>query len=169
MSDTEMTVAQLREWLRNWIADATGQPVSQISDDRPMEEFGLSSRDAVAMAGEIEELLGVTLNATIAYQHPTIASLATRIIEGEPEAPAEDDSALYTVGAAAGSKDVAIVGLSTRLPGHVDTPEQMWELLASGRDGISDLPRAAGRSSRTTPPCGSRSATPTPGAATSTT
>ncbi|UPW02827.1 polyketide synthase Pks13 [Rhodococcus pyridinivorans] len=140
MSDTEMTVAQLREWLRNWIADATGQPVSQISDDRPMEEFGLSSRDAVAMAGEIEELLGVTLNATIAYQHPTIASLATRIIEGEPEAPAEDDSALYTVGTAAGSKDVAIVGLSTRLPGHVDTPEQMWELLASGRDGISDLP-----------------------------
>ncbi len=140
MSDTEMTVAQLREWLRNWIAGATGQPVSQISDDRPMEEFGLSSRDAVAMAGEIEELLGVTLNATIAYQHPTIASLATRIIEGEPEAPADDDSALYTVGAVAGSKDIAIVGLSTRFPGNVDTPEQMWELLASGRDGISDLP-----------------------------
>ncbi len=140
MSDTEMTVAQLRDWLRNWIADATGQPVSQIADDRPMEEFGLSSRDAVAMAGEIEELLGVTLNATIAYQHPTIASLAIRIIEGEPEAPAEDDSALYTLGAVTGSKDIAIVGLSTRLPGHVDTPEQMWELLASGRDGISDLP-----------------------------
>ncbi|WP_241384010.1 polyketide synthase Pks13 [Rhodococcus sp. CH91] len=135
-----MTVAQLRDWLRNWIADATGQPVSQIADDRPMEEFGLSSRDAVAMAGEIEELLGVTLNATIAYQHPTIASLAIRIIEGEPEAPAEDDSALYTLGAVTGSKDIAIVGLSTRLPGHVDTPEQMWELLASGRDGISDLP-----------------------------
>ncbi|MEU5841286.1 polyketide synthase Pks13 [Rhodococcus sp. NPDC047139] len=135
-----MTVAQLREWLRNWIADATGQPVSQISDDRPMEEFGLSSRDAVAMAGEIEELLGVTLNATVAYQHPTIASLATRIIEGEPEAPAEDESALYTVGAVTGAKDIAIVGLSTRFPGHVDTPEQMWELLASGRDGITDLP-----------------------------
>ncbi|WP_318841933.1 polyketide synthase Pks13 [Rhodococcus sp. Z13] len=135
-----MTVAQLREWLRNWIADATGQPVSQISDDRPMEEFGLSSRDAVAMAGEIEELLGVTLNATIAYQHPTIASLATRIIEGEPEAPADDDSALYHAGVPSGSKDIAIVGLSTRFPGHVDTPEQMWDLLASGRDGITDLP-----------------------------
>ena len=61
MADTEMTVAQLREWLRNWIADATGQPASQISDDRPMEEFGLSSRDAVALSGEIEDLLGVTL------------------------------------------------------------------------------------------------------------
>lgn len=140
MSDTEMTVAQLREWLRNWIADATGQPASQISDDRPMEEFGLSSRDAVAMAGEIEELLGVTLNATIAYQHPTIASLATRIIEGEPEMPEGDDAELFTFGAVTGSKDIAIVGVSTRFPGNIDTPEQMWELLAEGRDGITDLP-----------------------------
>ena len=50
---SDMTVAQLRDWLRNWVAEVTGQPVSQISDDRPMEEFGLSSRDAVALSGEI--------------------------------------------------------------------------------------------------------------------
>ncbi|MGW0018263.1 polyketide synthase Pks13 [Rhodococcus sp. NPDC003382] len=135
-----MTVAQLREWLRNWIADATGQPASQISDDRPMEEFGLSSRDAVALSGEIEDLLGVTLTATIAYQHPTIASLATRIIEGEPEVPAAADDAFYAVGGVTGAKDIAIVGMSARLPGHVDTPAQMWELLAEGRSGITDLP-----------------------------
>lgn len=140
MADTEMTVAQLREWLRNWIADATGQPVSQISDDRPMEEFGLASRDAVALSGDIEDLLGVTLTATVAYQHPTIASLATRIIEGEPEMPEGADDAFYVTGGALGSKDIAIVGMSTRLPGHVDTPAQMWELLSDGRDGITDLP-----------------------------
>ncbi|MCK0091263.1 polyketide synthase Pks13 [Rhodococcus sp. F64268] len=140
MADTEMTVAQLREWLRNWIADATGQPVSQISDDRPMEEFGLASRDAVALSGDIEDLLGVTLTATVAYQHPTIASLATRIIEGEPEVPEGADDTFYVAGGALGSKDIAIVGMSTRLPGHIDTPAQMWDLLASGRDGITDLP-----------------------------
>ncbi len=140
MADTEMTVAQLREWLRNWIAEATGQPVAQISDDRPMEEFGLSSRDAVALSGEIEELLGVTLTATIAYQHPTIASLATRIIEGEPELPEGDDSAFYAAGPAGRAHDIAIVGLATRLPGHVSTPAEMWQLLAQGRDGITDLP-----------------------------
>ncbi|MFD6859393.1 polyketide synthase Pks13 [Rhodococcus sp. NPDC060090] len=135
-----MTVAQLREWLRNWIADATGQPVSQISDDRPMEEFGLASRDAVALSGDIEDLLGVTLTATVAYQHPTIASLATRIIEGEPEVPEGTDDAFYVAGGGLGSKDVAIVGMSTRLPGNVHTPAEMWDLLASGRDGITDLP-----------------------------
>ena len=82
---TELTVAELRDWLRNWVAKATGQPVENISDDRPMEEFGLASRDAIALGGEIEDLTGVTLNATVVYQHPTIASLAERIVEGEPD------------------------------------------------------------------------------------
>ncbi|MFT7021198.1 MAG: polyketide synthase 13 [Rhodococcus sp. (in: high G+C Gram-positive bacteria)] len=138
----DMTVAQLRQWLRNWVADATGQPADQISDDRPMEEFGLSSRDAVALSGEIEELVGVTLTATVAYQHPTIASLATRIIEGEPDEPADSaDDAFYLQGNVhADSHDIAIVGVSTRFPGAGTTPEEMWALLSEGRDGITDLP-----------------------------
>ncbi|MGB6181884.1 MAG: polyketide synthase Pks13 [Rhodococcus sp. (in: high G+C Gram-positive bacteria)] len=136
-----MTVAQLREWLRQWVADATGQPASQISDDRPMEEFGLSSRDAVALSGEIEELVGVTLTATVAYQHPTIASLATRIIEGEPESESgTTDDSYYLAEPAGDSHDIAIVGISTRFPGAGHTPDEMWEMLAAGRDGITDLP-----------------------------
>ncbi|WP_192581773.1 polyketide synthase Pks13 [Rhodococcus wratislaviensis] len=139
-----MTVAQLRDWLRNWIADATGQPVGQITDDRPMEEFGLSSRDAVALSGEIEELVGVTLTATVAYQHPTIASLATRIIEGEPEQPDDSaDAAYYASAPTSDAHDIAIVGLASRFPGAGKTPAEMWQMLAEGRDGISDLP--AGR------------------------
>ena len=55
-----------------------------------MVELGLSSRDAVAMASDIEDLTGVTLTATVAFRHPTIESLATVIVEGEPEV---DDAA----------------------------------------------------------------------------
>ena len=80
-----MTVAEMREWLRNWIANATGQSADAINDSTPMVELGLSSRDAVAMASDIEDLTGVTLTATVAFRHPTIESLATVIVEGEPE------------------------------------------------------------------------------------
>jgi polyketide synthase 13 len=140
-SGVDMSVAQLREWLRNWIADATGQPATTITDDRPMEEFGLASRDAVALSGDIEDLLGITLTATVAYQHPTIASLATRIIEGEPEVPEESvDASYYAPGGSTDAHDIAIVGLSTRFPGAGHTPSEMWEMLSAGRDGISDLP-----------------------------
>ena len=138
---TDMTVPQLREWLRGWVARTTGQPLDQISDDRPMEEFGLSSRDAVALSGEIEELVGVMLTATVVYQHPTIASLATIIIEGEPDTPQVllDDSYFTDRPIPAGHR-IAIVGLSTRLPGSANTPDETWKLLIEGRDGITELP-----------------------------
>ena len=49
-SRTDMSVAEMREWLRNWIANATGQSADAIDESAPMVELGLSSRDAVAMA-----------------------------------------------------------------------------------------------------------------------
>src|SRR4051812_43101434 len=95
----DISVGELREWLRRWVADATGQPIDNITVDRPMEEFGLASRDALALGGDIEEFTGVVLNATIVYQHPTIASLAERIVNGEPDVPVESsDDSFYTAG-----------------------------------------------------------------------
>lgn len=141
-ANTELTVAELREWLRRWVAEATGQPLENITVDRPMEEFGLASRDALALGGDIEEVTGVMLNATVVYQHPTIASLADVIVNGEPELPAEaSDDLFYTAGYTPGEqRDIAIVGLSTRLPGAGDTPESTWEFLINRGDAIRDLP-----------------------------
>ncbi|MGE0215694.1 polyketide synthase Pks13 [Mycolicibacterium sp.] len=137
----DMTVAEMREWLRNWIGEATGQSPDSISESVPMVELGLSSRDAVAMASDIEDLTGVTLTATVAFRHPTIESLATVIIEGEPE---EDTAALdaedWSRDVDEGVANIAIVGVGTRFPGDMDTPEQMWAALLDGRDAITDLP-----------------------------
>lgn len=136
-----LTVPEMREWLRNWIAKATGVSPDRIDDSAPMVEMGLSSRDAVAMAADIEDLTGVTLTATVAFQHPTIESLATRIIEGEPEVPdAGDEDWSRDPKIDAGEFDIAVVGLSARLPGDVNSPAQLWEALLEGRDAITDLP-----------------------------
>lgn len=136
-----LTVPEMREWLRNWIAKATGVSPDRIDDSAPMVEMGLSSRDAVAMAADIEDLTGVTLTATVAFQHPTIESLATRIIEGEPEvSDAGDEDWSRDPKIAAGEFDIAVVGLSARLPGDVNSPAQLWEALLEGRDAITDLP-----------------------------
>ncbi|WP_149360772.1 polyketide synthase Pks13 [Lolliginicoccus suaedae] len=138
-----MSVSQLVDWLRQWVATATGQPLDQISAERPMEEFGLSSRDAVALSGEVEELLGITLSATVAYENPTIGALAKRIIEGPPPSTDTDSDTLEERPRPIGHVDIAIVGLATRFPGGASTPEQMWTLLAEGRNAVTDLP--AGR------------------------
>lgn len=136
-----MSVPEMREWLRNWVANATGQSPDKIDESTAMVELGLSSRDAVAMASDIEDLTGVTLTATVAFRHPTIESLAQVIVEGEPEediaaAEAEDWSREVDEDLA----NIAIVGLATRFPGDMNTPDQMWQALLEGRDAITDLP-----------------------------
>ncbi|MBB3601297.1 polyketide synthase 13 [Mycolicibacterium sp. BK556] len=135
---TDLTVPEMREWLRNWVANATGQGPDAIDESTPMVELGLSSRDAVAMASDIEDLTGVTLTATVAFRHPTIESLATVIIEGEPELEFDEESDDWS--RAEGVEDIAIVGVSTRFPGDMNTPDEMWAALLEGRSGISDLP-----------------------------
>ncbi len=103
-----------------------------------MVELGLSSRDAVAMASDIEDLTGVTLTATVAFRHPTIESLATVIVEGEPEI--ERHRRRRRLVARRDEDDIAIVGLATRFPGDMNTPDETWQALLEGRDAITDLP-----------------------------
>jgi polyketide synthase 13 len=136
-----LTVPEMRQWLRNWVGRAVGRSPDDIDESVPMVELGLASRDAVAMAADIEDMTGVTLSVAVAFQHPTIESLATRIVEGEPELPDDGlDNADWTRTGPAERVDIAIVGLSTRLPGDMNSPEETWQALMEGRDAITDLP-----------------------------
>src|SRR6201991_1959727 len=138
---SDMTVPEMRERLRNWVGRAVGRSPDDIDESVPMVELGLASRDAVAMAADIEDMTGVTLSVAVAFQHPTIESLATRIVEGEPEIDmAADDAADWARPGPAERVDIAIVGLSTRLPGDMNSPDETWQALMEGRDAITDLP-----------------------------
>jgi polyketide synthase 13 len=137
---TDMTVAEVRRYLRTWIGQATGQSPDGIGEATPMVELGLSSRDAVAMAADIEDHTGVTVSIAVAFEHPTIESLANWIVEGDPETEAADDDTDWTRTGPVERVDIAVVGLATRLPGDLNTPDQTWQALLEGRDAITDLP-----------------------------
>ena len=38
----EMTGAELRGWLRDWVCRSTGLDAAKVTDDRSLEEYGLS-------------------------------------------------------------------------------------------------------------------------------
>src|SRR4051812_32232249 len=117
-----MTVPEMRQWLREWVGKAVGRSPDSIDESVPMVELGLASRDAVAMAADIEDMTGVTLSVAVAFQHPTIESLATRIIEGEPERLDDGtDIVDWSRNGPAERVDIAIVGLSTRFPGDMNS------------------------------------------------
>ncbi|QNH95401.1 polyketide synthase Pks13 [Corynebacterium anserum] len=139
------TVQQMREWLRQWVSDTTGQPVKDITDERSMEEFGLSSRDVVVLSGELERLMGITLDATVAYEFNSIASLSDYLINGRSRPVATPDASVRSRSGsalAAEDRDVAIVGMAGRYPG-ANNADEMWDMFVGYKTGVGDVP--AGR------------------------
>lgn len=143
-NEAAMSVEQLAGWLREWVMKTTGLPKEEITDDKPMQSFGLSSRDVVILSGELENLLNVQLDATIAYEYPTIAGLSRRIIEGEPahrtgaqRAASRSHTPLQA--SSPETHDIAIVGVAARYPG-ANNVDEMWSMLVEGRDGLGPLP-----------------------------
>ena len=108
-----MSVPEMREWLRNWVANATGQAPGSIDESVPMVEPACLAR----RRGDGQRRRGphrVTLTATVAFRHPTIESLATVIIEGERETA--DDSPSTGGLTRRDVPEIAIVGIATRFP-----------------------------------------------------
>ena len=144
------TIQQMREWLRTWVANTTGLDATEISDERSMQDFGLSSRDVVVLSGDLERLLGTTLDATIAYEFNTIAALAEHLMQGRGSGAVFGSDATASAGAASsaggplplGQRDIAVVGMAGRYPG-ADNADEMWELFSNYRSGVGELP--AGR------------------------
>ena len=137
------TVQQMREWLRNWVAETTGLPADQITDDRAMEEFGLSSRDVVVLSGDLERLMGVSLDATVAYEFNTINALSDFVINGRQRPTASTGQRSHS-GAQLSpeDRDVAIVGIAGRYPG-ANSAREMWDMFVGYKSGVGELP--AGR------------------------
>src|SRR6185437_2905489 len=76
-----------------------------------------------------------------AFEHPTIESLASWIVEGDPFENSDDtDDVDWTRSGPVERVDIAVVGLATRLPGDMNTPEETWQALLEGRDAITELP-----------------------------
>lgn len=61
------------------IAEVVDVPESEIPLDRPFAELGLSSQELVLLSGDLEQALGCSLSPTIAWEYPTIQSLAAML------------------------------------------------------------------------------------------
>ncbi|MFF3411819.1 type I polyketide synthase, partial [Streptomyces sp. NPDC002742] len=112
--------------------------------DRTFRETGFDSLTAVELRHRLNTATGLKLPTTLVFDHPTPTALARHLgveLLGR-HGPAAD--AAQATAAAAADEPLAIVSMSCRFPGGVQSPEDLWELLSSGQDAMSGFPADRG-------------------------
>jgi thioester reductase-like protein len=135
-------LTMVREQLADLVA-ASGES----TEDRPFRELGVDSLGAVRLAVELSEATGLVLPTTVVFDHPTPELLARwlAVVATGPDGnrshhrteplhrsePTTDDP-------------IVIVGMACRLPGGIRSPEELWRLLADGRETVGPFPTDRG-------------------------
>ncbi|MFJ9113858.1 type I polyketide synthase, partial [Streptomyces sp. NPDC102283] len=146
----------LVELVRTHAAAVLGHTSPDTLDPgRAFRELGFDSLASVELRNRLNAATGLRLPAGLVFDHPTPAALAEFLGAGltGTEAARAVMPAVPT-GPAGRDRDadddlIAIVSVACRLPGGVRSPEDLWRMLAEGRDGISGFPTDRGWSPET--------------------
>ncbi|MEV6638218.1 SDR family NAD(P)-dependent oxidoreductase [Actinoplanes sp. NPDC051470] len=113
-----------------------------IAADKPFKDLGIDSLTAVELRNSLAKATGLRLPATLVFDYPTPDMVAARLAElltGTGSATVRK-----SVPVVSQDEPLAIVGMACRLPGGVSSPEDLWRLVESGTDAISDFPTDRG-------------------------
>ncbi len=114
-----------------------------VEPGRAFKELGVDSLGAVELRNRLTQATGVRLPSTLVFDHPTSAAVA-RLLLSEVAGAVETARPVVRTRRPAADEPLAIVGMACRYPGGVSSPAELWELVASGRDAISELPTDRG-------------------------
>ncbi|WP_372505740.1 type I polyketide synthase, partial [Streptomyces malaysiensis] len=137
----------LLDLVRSAVADVLGHSDAEaVEADRAFRELGFDSLTAVELRNRLNTVTGLRLPPTLVYDYPSSSAVAVHLrteILGEEDAAGAVGGVPATAVAVA-DDPIAIVGMSCRFPGGVDSPEELWRLLVSGQDAVTEFPADRG-------------------------
>ena len=135
--------AVVLDLVRSHIATVLGTVTPEAIDpDKAFQDLGFDSLTAVEMRNRLKAATGLALSPTLIFDYPTPNGLASYMRAELAGVPQEITPAPAV--RATGDDTIAIVGMSCRYPGGVASPEDLWDMLAEGRDVLSEFPTDRG-------------------------
>ena len=136
--------ALVLELVRGEVAAVLGHAsAAAIEPERAFKELGFDSLAAVELRNRLAAATGLRLAATLVFDYPTAAA-AGRAPARRRRAPSGAAKQVARPRRRRSDEPIAIVGMACRYPGGVASPEELWQLVAEGRDGDRRFPADRG-------------------------
>jgi amino acid adenylation domain-containing protein len=139
----QMSVAEARRELLTVVCVETAgvlghDNAATVPTTRAFRDLGLDSYGSVELHNRLHAVVGRPLPDTLLFDHPTPAAVAELLCaELFGDTPVSRDVSTTTVGA---DEPIAIVAMACRFPGGVDSPEELWRMVADERDLVGPFP-----------------------------
>lgn len=125
---------EIQKWIVQWLSSWLKCRLTDVDPQCTFAKSGLSSVGLVRMLGDLEELIEIDIDVSVAFQWPTPQALARGLLRGA----AERTPAAVSTPDVGGH--VAVVGMACRFPGGADSPAAFWHNLATGVDAVAEVP-----------------------------
>ncbi|WP_320781508.1 SDR family NAD(P)-dependent oxidoreductase [Streptomyces sp. CRN 30] len=138
LSDAERSAA-LVDLVREYVATVLGHTTPEdIEPGQSFDALGFDSLTAVELRNRLAELTRTQLPTTLVFDYPSPEALAGFLDEALA-GPAERGARVVPA-RATDDDPIAIVGMACRYPGGVGSPEELWDMVVGGREGIGGFP-----------------------------
>jgi acyl transferase domain-containing protein/NADPH:quinone reductase-like Zn-dependent oxidoreductase/acyl carrier protein len=108
---------------------------------RPFKELGFDSRAVVDLRNRLRVATGLRLPTAVLFDSPTPDALAGHLLR---ELSGGKTEVALATSVRRVEEPFAIVGMACRYPGGVCSPDELWRVVASSGDAISEFPTDRG-------------------------
>ncbi|MFI8972880.1 SDR family NAD(P)-dependent oxidoreductase [Nocardia asteroides] len=115
--------------------------IAAIEPRQAFQQLGFDSLGAVEFRNKLTTATGLRLPATLVFDHPN-PQVVAEFLDSQLSGAVPDE--VVTAAKVVDGEPIAVVAMGCRYPGGVDSPEQLWQLVATGGHATGGLPADRG-------------------------